>query len=72
VIGMELDWNAELLGQLEGHWENQLRPRFDGLSDDEYFWEPVPDCWSLRRDRLAGRGGPAARPLPPPVAGGLF
>jgi hypothetical protein len=45
---MDLDWNAELLAQLEWHWEHQLRPRLDGLTDDEYFWEPVADCWSLR------------------------
>ncbi len=45
---MELDWNAELLDQLEWHWKDQLRPRLDGLTDDEYFWEPVPDCWSIR------------------------
>jgi hypothetical protein len=23
--------------------------RLIGLSDEEYLWEPVPDCWSLRR-----------------------
>ena len=44
-----LDWNAELLAQLEFHWEHQLRPRLAGLTDDEYFWEPVPGCWSIRR-----------------------
>ena len=46
---MEVDWNAELLDQLEWHWQYQLRPRLDGLSDDEYFWQPVPGCWTLRR-----------------------
>jgi hypothetical protein len=45
---VDVDWNAELLGQLESHWQNQLRPRLDGLTDDEYFWEPVPGCWSIR------------------------
>ena len=25
----------------------QLRPRLDGLTDDEYFWQPVPDCWTV-------------------------
>lgn len=45
---LEIDWNAELLKQLEEHWDNQLRPRLDGLTDDEYFWEPVPGCWSVR------------------------
>lgn len=45
---IDVDWNTELLRQLEGHWEDQLRPRLDGLTDDEYFWEPVPGCWSIR------------------------
>ncbi|HEX6869789.1 MAG TPA: DinB family protein [Micromonosporaceae bacterium] len=42
-------WNRELVDQLDFHWRYQLRPRLAGLSDDEYFWEPVPDCWSVRR-----------------------
>ncbi len=46
---MDIDCGAELLGQLEWHWDHQLRPRLDGLTDGEYFWEPVPDCWSIRR-----------------------
>jgi hypothetical protein len=46
---MDIDWNTELLDQLEWHWGHQLRPRLDGLTDDEYFWEPVPGCWSIRR-----------------------
>lgn len=43
-----IDWNAELRSQLEWHWTNQLRPRLAGLTDAEYFWEPVPGCWNLR------------------------
>jgi len=46
---MDLDWNSELVDQLEWHWEHQLRPRLDGLTDEEYFWEPVPGCWSIHR-----------------------
>jgi DinB family protein len=46
---MTINWNAELLTQLESHWDNQLRPRLDGLTDEEYFWEPVPGCWSIHR-----------------------
>jgi hypothetical protein len=26
-----------------------LRPRLDGLTDDEFFWEPVPGCWTLHQ-----------------------
>jgi hypothetical protein len=31
---MDVDWNAELVDQLEGHWQHQLRPRLDGLTDE--------------------------------------
>jgi hypothetical protein len=46
---MDIDWNAELVDQLEWHWRHQLRPRLDGLTDDEYFWQPVPGCWTISR-----------------------
>jgi uncharacterized damage-inducible protein DinB len=23
--------------------------RFEGITDDEYLWEPAADCWSIRR-----------------------
>ncbi len=28
---------------------DMLRARLDGLTDEEYFWEPVAGCWSVRR-----------------------
>ena len=37
----------QLAEQLDFHWRVQLRPRLDGLTDDEYFWQPVPDCWTV-------------------------
>jgi len=46
---MNVDWNAEVVDQVESHWRQRLRPRLNGLSDDEYFWQPVPDCWTLSR-----------------------
>jgi hypothetical protein len=45
---MDLDWNFILVNQLDWHWEHQVRPRLAGLTDDEYFAEPVPGCWSVR------------------------
>jgi hypothetical protein len=42
-------WNQTLLEQLEWHWNAQLRPRLEGLTDDEYLWEPVAGCWNVRR-----------------------
>jgi DinB family protein len=46
---MDIDWSSALAEQLDWHWQNHLRPRLDGLTDEEYFWEPVPGCWSLRK-----------------------
>ena len=43
-----MDWNAEVVDQLETHWHRQSRPRLDGLTDEEYFWQPAPDCWTVR------------------------
>lgn len=40
-------WGPKLVEQLEWHWDHQLRRRLEGLTDDEYFWEPVPG-WSVR------------------------
>ncbi len=34
--------------QLDWYWDAMLRPRLQGLSDDEYFWEPAPGCWTVR------------------------
>jgi hypothetical protein len=51
---MSIDWNEELAEQLDWHWRSQLRPRLDGLTDEEYFWEPAPGTWSVR-PRGAGR-----------------
>ena len=45
---MEIDWAHELVEQVDWHWREQLRPRYDGLSDEEYFWEPVGNCWNVR------------------------
>ncbi|GAA3594365.1 DinB family protein [Kineosporia mesophila] len=42
------DWNHLLREQWEFHWNQQLRPRLEGLTDDEYFWSPVPDAWNIR------------------------
>src|SRR5512141_3068396 len=66
---MEIDYHHELLEQLEWHWKNQLRPRLDGLTDAEYFWEPAVNCWSIRRreDGSFCCDCAPAEPSPPPV-----
>jgi hypothetical protein len=50
----------------------RLTGRISGLTDDEYFWEPVTGCWSLRqgpdgRWHLDGGGGGGPAPDPAPV-----
>lgn len=50
---MTIEWKHELIEQLDWHWQHQIRPRFDGLTDEEYFWEPVPECWNVRRRTAA-------------------
>ena len=49
----------------------RLTSRLSGLTDEEYFWEPVAGCWSLRQDGHGrwhldggGGGGPAPDPVP--------
>jgi hypothetical protein len=73
---MSVDWNTELLLQLTWHWVTHLRPRLSGLTDEEYLWEPVAGCWSLRPRETAttpmAAGGGAwvldfALPEPQPV-----
>ncbi|MDX6307805.1 MAG: hypothetical protein QOI06_851 [Nocardioidaceae bacterium] len=45
---MIINWTHSLTEQLDWHWRQQFRPRLEGLTDDEYFWEPVENSWSLR------------------------
>ena len=35
-------------GELQEAYEG-IRACVDGLTDDEFFWEPVPRCWTVRR-----------------------
>jgi len=65
-----MDWvRALAVDQLEFYWNVHLWPRLQGLTDDEYFWEPVAGAWSVRADS-AGRfvlDGSPQPPDPPPV-----
>lgn len=40
----------ELLGLSEYVFTARIRPRLTGATDEEYFWEPVAGCWSVRPD----------------------
>jgi len=53
-------------------WDRFLT-RLDGLSDKEYFWEPVEGCWSVRQSEdgrwgIDGAGGDASAGPPPDPA----
>lgn len=54
----------ELAEQLDWHWQHQLRPRLEGLTDAEYFWEPVPGCWTLHPDGSIDFSYPPPQPEP--------
>ncbi|MFI6128509.1 DinB family protein [Micromonospora sp. NPDC051141] len=43
-----------LSAQLDWYWHKNLRPRLEGLTDEEYFWEPVRGCWSIRPRGTSG------------------
>ncbi|MCC2322568.1 DinB family protein [Cellulomonas xiejunii] len=65
-----MHWGALLVDQLDFYWAASLWPRVRGLTDDEYLWEPVAGCWSVRPRadgtwQADGLGVP--EPDPPPV-----
>ena len=75
-----MSFNAaeELAEQLSWHWNAQARPRLEGLTDEEYFWEPAEGCWNLRHrgtspaPMAVGAGDftidfAYPEPVPPPV-----
>ena len=41
------DVRKELLDLVAEAYGNRLWPRLEGLTDDEYLWEPVDDCWTV-------------------------
>lgn len=54
----------QLADQLDWHWTHQLRPRLDGLTDDEYYWTPVDNSWTLHRDGTIDFAYPPPEPAP--------
>jgi DinB superfamily len=63
---MEFNWGALLVAQLEFYWDVHLWPRLHGLTDEEYFWEPVDGCWSVRLGASGMYVLDSARPEPSP------
>jgi hypothetical protein len=54
---MRTDRVGLLLDQL-GSSVGLTRDRLAGLTDEEYLWEPVPGCWSVRRRGAAASPNP--------------
>jgi hypothetical protein len=66
---MKVNWGDLLVSQLEFYWGVHLRPRLEGLTDEEYFWEPVEGSWSVRPDESGAyrTDGEWPEPVPAPV-----
>ncbi|RSM69846.1 DinB family protein [Kibdelosporangium aridum] len=64
-----MNWRDQLLSQLEFYWDTSLWPRIQGLTDEEYFWEPVENTWSIREqpDGSFMADWQFPEPVPPPV-----
>ena len=58
------DFTTQLADQLDFNWNSQLRNRLEVLTDAEYFWEPVPDCWTVHPDGTIDFTYPAPEPAP--------
>jgi uncharacterized damage-inducible protein DinB len=60
------DARTNIIG-LSDYAYQRTRSRLAGLTDEEYFWEPVPGCWTIRRtDSGVYRADHADRPGTPP------
>ncbi len=57
------DTKRELMDLSDEVWR-RTRASVDGLTDEEYFWEPAPGCWSIRQRSDGSWMG--EWPLPPP------
>jgi DinB superfamily/Ankyrin repeats (3 copies) len=57
------------LFELSNEVWHRTRARVDGLTDDEYLWQPAPGCWSIRQrsDGTWMWESPLPRPDPEPL-----
>ena len=47
-VTLDRSWNETLRDQLAFHYRELFWPRLEGLTDEEYLWEPAPGSWSIR------------------------
>ena len=64
---MTFDWPHELFNQFDLQWNLAHGPSLETLTDEEYLWEPVPGCWSIRPTGPGGRGEFESWPAPEPA-----
>jgi hypothetical protein len=59
---------GELITLADFAWQ-RLGDRLEGLSDDEYLWEPTAGCWTIRRrtEGLSVMDFEWPPPEPPPI-----
>ena len=55
-----------LLAQMDEVY-GRLRAWLEGLTDAEYFWEPMPGCWTVHRDGSGAWVADYAEPDPDPA-----
>jgi len=60
---VDINWTSQLAAQLDWHWDNHLRPKLAGLTDEEYLWEPVAGCWNLRPRTSGDTNAPGTGPF---------
>lgn len=43
----DVDWKEQLVDQIDFAWEHHFVSRMKGMTDDEFFWSPVEDTWTI-------------------------
>lgn len=56
---------ALLLAQQDEVYQ-RVRRRLDGMTDEEYFWQPRPGCWTVHPDAAGAWVADYAEPAPDP------
>lgn len=42
-----VDWKHQVIDQADFYWDGYFFSRIQDLGDEEYFWEPVDNCWTV-------------------------
>jgi hypothetical protein len=58
---------ASVQGNLDFRWTALIRGRLEGLTDDEYLWEPAEGCLTVRSDGIGGFTLDPVKPSEPPL-----